>query len=154
MASYLQISWWNRVRGGRPGVLWVDSERLPEGGGVMTVTRPATLRDRQVLATQLGVSSAECAWTGHQFCLGSRDALRWLLGGGPGPLTGVVCAAPPPRAAIVHELAAAEAVIPRGSAASGYAEGVEHALMWAQLVTPAPPVPTRGRAATVSRGIR
>jgi hypothetical protein len=111
----------------------------------MTVSRQAPLRDPEVLATQLAVSSAECARTGHRFCCGARDALRWLLEGGHGPLTGVVCAAPPPRRTIVGELAAAEAVIgPHQSSASGYAQGVEHALMWAQLVTPAPPTPTPG----------
>jgi hypothetical protein len=49
---------------------------------------------------------------------------------------------PVPCAAIVHELGAAEAGIhPRGSSVGQYAAGVEYAVMWAQLVTPAPPEP-------------
>lgn len=103
----------------------------------------AKLRDTDVLAAQLAISSQECERNGPRFCFGVRDALRWLLWGGPAPLTGTLSDVPVPCAVIVHELGAAEAAIhPRGSSASQYAEGVEHALMWAQLVTPAPPAPS------------
>jgi hypothetical protein len=100
------------------------------------------LRDTDVLAAQLAISSAECGRNGPRFCFGVRDALRWLLWGGPAPLTGTPSDAPVPSAAIVHELGAAEAAIhPRGTSLGKYAEGVEHALMWARQVTPAPPEP-------------
>jgi hypothetical protein len=106
------------------------------------VIRPARLRETEVLAAQLAISSAECGRDGPRFCFGVRDALRWLIRGGPAPLTGTPSGVPVPCAAIVHELGAAEAAIhPRGSSLGQYAEGVEHALMWAQLVTPAPPEP-------------
>ena len=47
--------------------------------------------------------------------------------------------------AVVHELAAAEAVIyGRRQSRREYARGVEHALMWAQYATAAPPAPWSG----------
>jgi hypothetical protein len=48
--------------------------------------------------------------------------------------------------AIVHELAAAEAII-YGSPATGreYARGVEHALLWAEFATSAPPTSVEDR---------
>jgi hypothetical protein len=62
--------------------------------------------------------------------------LRWLLAGGPGPVTGDGDRCSTEARTIVRELAAAEAVIygPR-SARVDYARGVEHALMWAQFAT-------------------
>jgi hypothetical protein len=109
---------------------------------VAGVISPAKLRDTDELAAQLAISSAECARNGPRFCFGVRDALGWLIRGGPAPLTGTPSEVPVPCAAIVHELGAAEAAIhPRGTSLGQYAEGVEHALMWAQLVTPAPPEP-------------
>jgi len=108
----------------------------------MSVTVEARLRAREVLAVQLAVSEAEWQRTGRQFCRGARDALSWLLGGGPAPLSGTPHAAPLKASDIVAELAAAEAKMGRHDAEPcRYAQGVEHALMWAQLVTPAPPVP-------------
>jgi hypothetical protein len=48
------------------------------------------------------VAAAEAA----VFDRGAVAALRWLLDGGPGPLTGTTTAVPPP-AAVVRELATA-----------------------------------------------
>ena len=69
---------------------------------------------------------------------------------GPGPLTGAA-AAPIGFGAIVHELAAAEAII-YGSPATGreYARGVEHALLWAEFATSAPPTSVEDRGTTGS----
>ena len=48
--------------------------------------------------------------------------------------------------AVVHELAAAEAVIyGRRQSRREYARGVEHALMWAQYATAAPPAPLESK---------
>jgi hypothetical protein len=80
------------------------------------VISPVRLRETEVLAAQLAISSAECARSGPRFCFGVRDALRWLIRGGPAPLTGTPSEVPVPCAAIVHELGAAEAAIhPRGT---------------------------------------
>src|SRR4029079_1908960 len=46
-----------------------------------------------------------------EFRRGARAALRWLLAGGPAPLTETVTGQPPPSTAVVPELAAAEALI-------------------------------------------
>jgi hypothetical protein len=71
---------------------------------------------------------------------GALAALQWIAEGGPGPLTGHPQTQPLPAAAIVHELAAAEALIyGHPSTRRNYASGVEHALMWAQHATPDPP---------------
>ena len=108
----------------------------------MAVDAGLTLRSPQVLAAQLETCDAEWRLTGRRFFLGAHDALRWLLGDGPAPIRQV---GPCPRMGvcdIVAELAAAAAMIYGAEAeASGYARGVEHALMWARLVTPSPPVP-------------
>ena len=67
--------------------------------------------------------------------------MRWLIEGGPGPLTSTL-ETPIPQRAVVHELAAAEAVIyGHPTAQRDYASGVEHALMWAQFATACPPAP-------------
>jgi hypothetical protein len=48
---------------------------------------------------------------------------------------------PPPAAALVQELAAAEDLIyQRRSPRRAFARGLQHALMWAQYATAAPPV--------------
>lgn len=54
---------------------------------------------------------------------------------------------------IVHELAAAEAIIygPR-STGREYARGVEHALLWAENATAGPPVPAKNRSRSDSPG--
>lgn len=102
---------------------------------------PARLREGGELSAQLHALGAESERTGSLFVRGARDALRWLLGGGPGPLTGAL-ETPIAVPAIVHELAAAEAVIyGPPSAQRDYASGVEHALMWAQFATASPPTP-------------
>ena len=77
-----------------------------------------------------------------EFRRGARAALRWLLAGGPAPLTEAVTEQPPPATAVVRELAAAEEMIyQRRSSRRDYARGVEHALMWAQYATATPPSP-------------
>ncbi len=74
------------------------------------------------------------------FDRGAYDSLKWLVEGGPGPLTGELVGLPIPAAVIVHELAVAEAVL---STSPGrchrYAAGVLEALMWAEMATSAPP---------------
>jgi hypothetical protein len=86
-----------------------------------------------------------------EFDQGAGAALRWLVCGGPAPLTGSGTGpgtgpdtgrSPPPAAAVVRELAAAEDLIyQRRSPRREFARGVLHALMWAQYATAAPPVP-------------
>lgn len=77
-----------------------------------------------------------------EFERGALAALQWLQEGGPGPVTDEVGGRPTAARVIVHELAAAEALIYGASSErTGYAQGVEHALMWAQYATAAPPVP-------------
>jgi hypothetical protein len=103
---------------------------------------PTRLRQRETLTAQL----ACCQRVGSSFSRGAVAALRWLTSSGPGPLTGVA-AAPIDFGAIVHELAAAEEIIfgppSTGRASTGreYARGVEHALLWAEFATSAPPTP-------------
>jgi CspA family cold shock protein len=101
------------------------------------MTIPTRLRQRDILITQL----ASCQRNDSSFSRGAVAALRWLTVGGPGPLTGAA-AAPIDFGAIVHELAAAEAII-YGPPSTGrdYARGVEHALLWAEFATSAPPTP-------------
>ena len=78
-----------------------------------------------------------------EFRRGARAVLRWLLAGGPAPLTETVTEQPPPPAAVVRELTAAEALIyQRRSSRREYGRGVQHALMWAQYATATPPSPT------------
>jgi hypothetical protein len=105
------------------------------------MTGPARLRAGSVLSAQLSALCAEGKRTGNPFVLGAGDALRWLIEGGPGPLTSTL-ETPIPQRAVVHELAAAEAVIyGHPTAQRDYASGVEHALMWAQFATACPPAP-------------
>lgn len=71
--------------------------------------------------------------------------MRWMIEGGDGPLTGALLPCPVPDRALVRELAAAEDLIyGRPTCRRDYARGVEHALMWAQLATAAPPVARHG----------
>lgn len=74
------------------------------------------------------------------FDRGAYDTLTWLVEGGSGPLTGEMVGLPIPAAVLVHELAAAEAVL---STAPGrchrYAAAVLETLMWAEMATPEPP---------------
>jgi hypothetical protein len=104
------------------------------------VTSGARLRERDVIDAQITALSAVDPM--GEFERGASAALRWLLEGGPGPVTGKVGERPTAASAIVHELAAAEAIIygPR-SERSDHARGAEHALMWAQFVTCSTPAP-------------
>jgi hypothetical protein len=107
---------------------------------------PARLRDRRVLEQQIAALTAEIrsgvAREDVGFRRGALAALRWVTEGGAGPLTGSTSVPPVRLAAIVKELAAAEDVIyGRPSRHREYARGVEHALMWAQFATAAPPLP-------------
>jgi hypothetical protein len=86
-------------------------------------TNPTQLRQREILNAQL----AQCRQADNSFSRGAVAALSWLTTGGPGPLTGALAAFINFRS-IVHELAAAEAII-YGPPSTGreYAGGVEHA---------------------------
>jgi hypothetical protein len=107
------------------------------------VTTPARVRPPEVLAGQITVLRDAHTRTSSEFVLGALDALQWLTEGGPGPLTAEAAAKPVTVRAVVHELAAAEAIIyGRRLNRRAYAQGVEHALMWAQYATAAPPVPS------------
>lgn len=100
---------------------------------------PVALRDPAVVTAEVDALSV-AAENGSTFHTGARDALRWVLVGGPGPLTGALTGLPIPLRAIVAELAAAEALIyGRPSGCRDYALGVEHALMWAELATETTP---------------
>jgi hypothetical protein len=105
-------------------------------------------RQREILDAQL----ARCRRVDNSFAHGAVAALGWLIAGGPGPLTGAI-AARHDFGAIVHELAAAEAII-YGPPSIGreYALGVEHALLWAENATPAPPVPAEQKIQPAERG--
>jgi hypothetical protein len=114
------------------------------------VTSGARLRERDVIDAQI-IALREVDPMG-EFERGALAALQWLLEGGPGPVTGEVGGRPTAARVIVQELAAAEALIYGArSERAGYAQGVEHALMWAQFAscsTPAPEVRgQRGRGA-------
>lgn len=79
-----------------------------------------------------------------EFRRSARQALRWLLVGGPGPLLADadVLAGPVPARAVVAELGRAEMVIYGWSSRRhdvARARGVQHALMWAQYATATPP---------------
>jgi hypothetical protein len=106
------------------------------------VTSPARLRRSEVLAAQFAALRAASKTTSSEFVRGALDALHWLIEGGPGPLTADAAQKPVTVRAVVHQMAAAEAVIhgPRLTRRK-YAQGVEHALMWAQYATAAPPLP-------------
>lgn len=100
----------------------------------------ARLRDRDVRNELLAALTSAPDAGGNGFHDGARDALRWLVERGPGPLTGTAGGAPVTAAAVVRELAAAQELM-YGPPSPGrdYAAGLEHALMWACLATPAPP---------------
>jgi hypothetical protein len=103
------------------------------------MTTLAVFRARTALAAELQALDAR-AESGSRFHEGARDALHWLLGGGPGPLTGSPTDPPLTMRAVVAELAAAETRLYGPSTADrDYAAGVEHAVMWAESVTPATP---------------
>jgi hypothetical protein len=83
------------------------------------------------------------------FDRGAYDTLNWLIAGGAGPLTGELVGLPIPAAVIVHELAAAEAVLSTSPGrCHGYAAGVLQTLMWAEMVTLEPPHARRPAAVT------
>jgi hypothetical protein len=101
------------------------------------MTIPTRLRQREILDAQL----AQCRRVDNSFTCGAAAALHWLTEGGVGPLSGALPTSITFQA-IVHELAAAEAII-YGPPSTGreYARGVEHALLWAETATSGPPVP-------------
>jgi hypothetical protein len=108
------------------------------------MTAPVALRDPAVISAESD-TLRPAAKSGSAFHQGARDALRWLLVGGPGPLTGGITGLPIPLRAVVAELSAAEAVIyGRPSGRRDYAMGLEHALMWAELATETAPTTARG----------
>jgi uncharacterized membrane protein len=122
----------------RPGLDYEAVDRHADARVVAreaAMTIPTRLRQRDILTAQL----ASCQRVDGSFSRGAVAALRWLTSGGLGPLTGAA-AASIDFGGIVHELAAAEAII-YGPPSSGreYARGVEHALLWAEFATSAPP---------------
>lgn len=124
--------------------------RSPRDRSIAT-TSQARLREPHVLAAQAYALSSPARGT-SEFDRGACDALHWLLRGGPGPMTGSPTDLPITGCAIVRELGAAEACIWGESPhypAPQYARGAEHALMWAEYVTPAPPV-SAGSASSVA----
>ena len=130
------------VRGGTWGRLTAYACSDAAAGRGTPVTTPARLRPSEVLAAQIAALRAISTGTSSEFVRGALDALHWLIGGGPGPLTADAVHTPVTVRAVVHQLAAAEAVIHgRRLNRRAYAQGVEHALMWAQYATAAPPVP-------------
>jgi hypothetical protein len=113
------------------------------------------VREPAVLAEQMAVLCAESKRTPSMFSLGALDALRWLTRGGQGPLTADDAPQPVTVRTVIHELAAAEAVIyGRQHSRREYARGVEHALMWAQYATSAPPMPLPKTPPPVRPGLR
>jgi hypothetical protein len=75
-----------------------------------------------------------------EFRRSARQALRWLLVGGLGPLIADVGAGPVSARAVVAALGRAEEVIyARSCVWTWPARGVQHALMWAQYATATPP---------------
>jgi hypothetical protein len=106
------------------------------------MTIPTRLRQRDILTAQL----ASCQRVDSSFSRGAAAALRWLVAGGAGPLTGATTA-PIDFGGVVQELAAAEAII-YGPPSTGreYARGVEHALLWAEFATSGPPIPAQDRS--------
>jgi hypothetical protein len=104
---------------------------------------PARLRGRAVLEAQLAALRRHGAGDDVEFHRGAADALRWLIENTASPLTGQLGIPPVSAQAIVRELACAEEIIYGGSPRHrDYCRGVEHALMWAQFATAAPPLPS------------
>jgi len=104
-----------------------------------TPIRNAHLRPQAVLIREREVHTPG-ARREAGFDRGAYDTLKWLVEGGPGPLTGEMVGLPIPAAVIVHELAAAEAVLSTTpSRCYGYAAAVLETLMWAEMATPEPP---------------
>lgn len=108
----------------------------------------ARLRDRPTLAAQIAALSTQVGARSAQeeevsdFPRGALNALEWVTHGGPGPLTGVLAGVPVAQELMVGELAAAQDIIYGDPVRHrDYARGVEHALMWAQFATAAPPLP-------------
>jgi hypothetical protein len=108
------------------------------------ITFPTRLRQREILDAQL----AQCRRVDNSFSRGAAAALHWVTAGGVGPLSGALATSVTFKG-IVHELAAAEAII-YGPPSIGreYARGVEHALLWAESATSGPPVPASSRPDT------
>ena len=82
-----------------------------------------------------------------EFRRSARQALRWLLVGGPGPLIADAGAGPVPARAVVAELGRAEKVIYTRSSRRldvARARGLQHALIWAQYATATPPSRSEG----------
>ena len=104
---------------------------------------PPWIRPRPILEQQLAaLHDLDRAGQATAFHHGAFAALGWMIEGGPGPLTGALAACLVPSRAIVAELATAEDLIySPPSPRRDYARGVEHALMWAQHATAAPPLP-------------
>jgi hypothetical protein len=118
----------------------------------VAMTRPARVREPQIVAEQIAALRVECERTASRFHVGALDALRWLTEGGPGPLTGHLAEKPLMVRSLVRELAVAEGEsYGRNRAKGRYAQGVLHALMWAQYATTAPPVPLQPPAARAAR---
>src|SRR3954452_10609834 len=112
-----------------------------------TVTRHARVREPEVLAEVMSALCAESKRTGSRFSLGALDALQWLTQGGAAPLTGQVTEKPVSVRPVARELAIAEGqTYGRNRDQSQYAQGVLHALMWAQYATAAPPAHSRSGA--------
>jgi hypothetical protein len=106
------------------------------------MTAPVALRDPTVVAAEIEALRPAAA-SGSAFHAGARDALRWVLAGGPGPLTGRITGLPIPLSAVVAELAAEALIYGRPSGCRDYALGLEHALMWAELATETTPAAAR-----------
>ena len=92
----------------------------------------------------IGAPPGEAAREVGEFRRSAREALRWLLVGGPGPLLAEVDmpAGPVPARAVVAELGRAEKVIYGRSSRRhdvARARGVQHALMWAQYAAATSP---------------
>jgi hypothetical protein len=114
------------------------------------VTRSAKVREPRVLAEEMAALCAESKRSGSSFSRGALDALQWLTEGGPGPLTRRVAQKPIMVCAAIREVAVAEGKIyGRDLVESRYAQGVLHALMWAQYTTALPPVRLESRSVAV-----
>lgn len=74
------------------------------------VGKNADLRPRRSWSESENVHAVE-ARRAMGFDRGAYDTLNWLITGGDGPLTGQMVGLPRPAAAIVRELAAAEAIL-------------------------------------------